>query len=667
MADVSSSGDSSDALSALASRAGVDPLVAQIVSRQTPGDSTMATRAAAILEKQAKLIDHQIALAGLQVEDLKREDSVRHWSLRIHHISELMKLTFELALAFIFLAIAFAIGAALWSAAHEDGLVIEAFAVPPDMAARGLTGQIVAAQFQDKLVAMQRATVSARPAESYSSNWGNDIKVEIPNTGISIGELYRYLAGWLGNETHVTGEVFRNANGLSVTVRAGDGASTVTGQETELDKLLQQVAENVYLRTQPYRYAIFIQQLGPARLAESRKILEDLAANGPVRERAWALNGLGVADAVGGHTEASIRDYRQVLALSPNFALAYVNLDFYEGLLGHDEASLDAAENAVRLMQAGGDVEMSDTARNASFPSERADVAFGQNDFHAAVADEKETVLLPDFNGTIENGRDAIIIADALLHDETAVRRAFAALPPKTDMGTLSNRANTLFVADYWLGHWPQVLRERPNLEVMLSKMLAAMGASPSWIARTKTISISPYVATAMAMAGDIAGARALIATTPLDCYSCVRSRAHIAEAAHNWDEAGRWYALATREAPSIPVGYSEWGRMLLMKGDVESAIAKFTEAHQKGPHFGDPLEFWGEALMQENRSDLALAKFEEANKYAPRWGRLHLKWGEALWWSGDRRAATHQFAIASGLDLSSAEREALGRASRRH
>ena len=63
------------------------------------------------------------------------------------------------------------------------------------------------------------------------------------------------------------------------------------------------------------------------------------------------------------------------------------------------------------------------------------------------------------------------------------------------------------------------------------------------------------------------------------------------------------------------------------------------------------------EALIRENHSDLALAKFEEANKYAPNWGRLHLKWGEALIYAGKPDDARKQFAIASGLDLSSADR----------
>ena len=47
-----------------------------------------------------------------------------------------MKVAFEVAVAFIVLAVAVFIAAAIWNAAHDDGLVIEAFQVPPVFADR---------------------------------------------------------------------------------------------------------------------------------------------------------------------------------------------------------------------------------------------------------------------------------------------------------------------------------------------------------------------------------------------------------------------------------------------------------------------------------------------------------------------------------------------------
>jgi tetratricopeptide (TPR) repeat protein len=109
--------------------------------------------------------------------------------------------------------------------------------------------------------------------------------------------------------------------------------------------------------------------------------------------------------------------------------------------------------------------------------------------------------------------------------------------------------------------------------------------------------------------------------------------------------------------APSLPFAPTDWGQMLLGQSNYDGAIAQFTIANQRGPHFADPLEMWGEALMQKNRSDLALAKFEDANLYAPRWGRLHLKWGEALSYVGRKDEAHAQLEAASGMDLSAEDR----------
>jgi len=159
---------------------------------------------------------------------------------------------------------------------------------------------------------------------------------------------------------------------------------------------------------------------------------------------------------------------------------------------------------------------------------------------------------------------------------------------------------------------------------------------------------------------GDMAGADALIGRSPPDCNLCLRMRGRIRAVEKKWDAAAYWFARARSQAPSIPFAETDWGAMLLTKGDYDGAIAKVQIANQKGPRFADPLEMWGEALIAKNRSDLALAKFEEADKYAPNWGRLHLKWGEALWWSGNRDEAKKQFILAARLDLTAVERAQL-------
>jgi tetratricopeptide (TPR) repeat protein len=176
-----------------------------------------------------------------------------------------------------------------------------------------------------------------------------------------------------------------------------------------------------------------------------------------------------------------------------------------------------------------------------------------------------------------------------------------------------------------------------------------------------------PWLALAEAQGGDLKSAHAVIARTPLDCYLCLRIRGSIDAVEGDQAGASYWYARAVSAAPSVPFAYADWGEMLLHEGDYDAAIAEFREANLKGPHFADPLEKWGEALVQEKRSDLALAKFEEAAKFAPNWGRLHLKWGEALVYAAKKDQAGKQFALASALDLSAAEKSELARMNGTH
>jgi len=150
--------------------------------------------------------------------------------------------------------------------------------------------------------------------------------------------------------------------------------------------------------------------------------------------------------------------------------------------------------------------------------------------------------------------------------------------------------------------------------------------------------------------------------TMPADCYACLDAHGVLAATERNWGAADWWFARAVAAAPSIPFAYAEWGQSLLARGRADEAIAKFTMANVKGPHFADALEGWGEALMVKNQSHLALAKFAEAEKYAPNWGRLHLKWAKALAFSGDKDEAKAQFARAAALDLTPSEKSELAK-----
>jgi len=151
--------------------------------------------------------------------------------------------------------------------------------------------------------------------------------------------------------------------------------------------------------------------------------------------------------------------------------------------------------------------------------------------------------------------------------------------------------------------------------------------ASPNVAARLRlTIETldRPRSALIHARTGDIAGAEALIAATPLDCYLCLRTRGQIAATKRDWPSADRWFGEAVRQAPSLPFAYTEWGDARLARGDQEGAINLYRTAHDKSPNFPDALKGWGDALARQGKWGPALSKYDDALKNVPAWTALH-------------------------------------------
>jgi tetratricopeptide (TPR) repeat protein len=621
-------------------------------------------KADAFLEEQIRVAQAQERQLHLQAEDLKREDRLRHWSLIVRHTSDVVKMTFEIAAALITVALVVGIGAFLWDASNDHGVVVEAFEVPPDFAARGDSGQVLANQLLDKLNAMQNATESARPARSYANNWGNDIKVQISDTGISLGEISRYLHAWLGHETHIGGEVFQSGPGkITLTARVtGGGSTSFTGTDGDVDSLVQKAAEQIYRQTQPYRYAVYrihnlTGEVPETDWHEARQIFTKLTSDPSPVERIWAW--IGLANVVryhDGDARAGERDLQNALALQPDLFLALKNYTDTEAFLGHPEASVAAGLKMRRIY-----ATLPDRTNYIANLEISADVSVDPElgDFQLAAMDAQRGVALAFNKDWIEGFRESIVDAIAGEHDGKDAKSRLASLPPLPALNTVTrnNRVLSTFEMNVLLENWPAVAVSEPAAEK------AQWAEAPGWDnVEINLTSNRPWLALAKAELGDFKSADAVIATTPLDCYDCVRVRGTIAALAGRAGAADHWFEDAVHQGPSIPLAYADWGKTLLWRHDTDAAIAKFTLANQKGPRFADPLEMWGEALMQKNRSDLALAKFEEADKFAPNWGRLHLKWGEALMYTGNKAEAQKQFALASRLGLTSAERESLDR-----
>jgi tetratricopeptide (TPR) repeat protein len=593
-------------------------------------------------------------LLDLQIEEARREDKVRHWGLRIRHVSDVLKLGFELAIAFIVAAVAIGLAAAIWQAAHADGLVIESFNVPQAMAAKGLTGQVIAGKLLDKLTAMQNGTQSTRAASTYANDWTNDITVEIPDTGVSLGQVVRFLDGWLGHQMHLSGDVYETADGIALTARiGGDPGQIFTGRANDLDAVVARAAEAVYARAQPYRYTVYLGEMG--RFEEAHAAALRLAQTGSPMDRVWAYVGLSYVSTMRGDA-ARAREYNvEGRRLDPH--MWNLNDDLIDQMQDHEENELGDVRQEMTLLNAGNESGADETTVRLYRQLTTSEEASLLGDYQTALAND---VVAPDVGANAVASNGALLAVS--LHDAALMDRYLRemndmplSLADDADRDCVTGLAR--LAQQDWRGAIAQLDKAATEIRAFDAQTRGWFAAKP-----LITVYVAPYEAYAQARLGNFAKADAILAATPLDCDTCVLARGRVAAVRHDWSSATQWFAMVSARSPSIPFADADWGQMLMAKGDLDGAIVKFTAANQKGPHFADPLEMWGEALIAKNRSDLALAKFEEANKYAPNWGRLHLKWGEALYWSGDKADAAKQFAAAAALDLTPGERAELAR-----
>jgi Tfp pilus assembly protein PilF len=620
-----------------AEAAGVDPAAAALAL----GGASRGT-ADAFLNAQRALIADQRHHLREQFKHLR----MSVWEKRLGVL---------LRAATMMVGIAVAAGAAImvWDAAHSSGLLIEPFSVPPDLAARGLTGEVVASRLLDRLVTMQAQTSSQRAPKTFANSWDEKgIRLDIPDSGISLTELDHFLREKLGNDTHVTGDVVRTAEGVSLTARAGlNGTDTVAGPDTDLDGLVQRLAESVYGMTQPYRYGVYL--VSHDRWAEALPVLRALAKTGAMQDRAWAYDVLSISTRDNEGIDAALPLLNRSLSIDPNLVISRNNVAHYVTERGQPEQGLRenrqiVAQSTERLQPSILPVFVPAVRRAGQ---EQVDLLLG--DFQGA-AQEQEAVILSGIPGRWGLSAD-LAEAQAGAHDLSAARATMA--NPVADSGLAPGaseyyRIYAAMVTASQAQDWAGVLSLADGVRSRLANYPGERADQRS--------RLFPLIAHAEARLGRIAAAEARIAAAPADCYDCLIARARIAELKGDRARADADFAGAVTMAPSIPFADADWGQALLARGQPDAAIEKFKLANQKGPHFADPLEMWGEALMSKNQSHMALAKFAEAEKYAPNWGRLHLKWGEALAYSGKRDEAKAQFARAAALDLTPAEKSEL-------
>ncbi len=572
---------------------------------------------------------------------LLKQERLVGWQIASERASFVLKLLTGLACV----AAVAAVVLMAWTASRADGLVVEPFAVPPQLAERGLSGAVVAGEVLDQLNRLNSQSVAIEVVR-LSDSWSADSHVEIPQTGVSIDEVNRLLRRWLGHQTFVTGTLVLTGDGVELSARTGGGRLVrAEGPVADLKDLAGSVAEQLLADTTPVQYARLLMQR--ERFEEAWTILNRVIATSTSRrELAQAHSALGGIYQVQARPREARDEMARALQLGYDGVLA--NLANMERALGHAQAALDTCRRAL----AGDSLEKIYKDTRLGRTNSAVACALMDGDFRSAERQIVGLIGVINQRGYSASGRENHIWALSNLHQTSAARAEIPAMmaTPGFRIRLESFRVSLAARIAAQEEDWPTVLA------------LLAPGQPAPTPGQLEAPTPDAWRALALAKLGRVAEARAMAATLPADCYRCLRTRAEVAEAAGDRAGADRWFAEAVRQAPRLPFAETDWARVLLSRGDARGAAVKARAASRKQPAFADARVVWGEALLAAGDPKGAAATFAAAERHAPHWGRLHLKWGQALARLGKAQEARAQWARATRLDLTTAERAELAR-----
>ena len=590
-------------------RAGADGFAAAVAADHAKYDPAVASAATDFLRDQSRLL-------RAQVEELSEQRALRlshlvsqHREGRIRRTGQLIRVGMQAFVALVVGMIALGAVVMVFDAFVSRQVVVDAFRAPPALAARGVTGEVVASGVLDTLQKLQDATRSKDRQLRTTGAWASDVKVEVPETGVSIGEIIRLLHQRFGHDLHIGGELVQTASGgLDLTVR-GDGApaATFTGGPEDLTRLTAQAAEYVYGRSQPQQYATYLYQAG--RYKDSVAFVEGAFPRARSdEERTQLANAWGNGYAGLYQAAAAVEKYR----LARTFAKPRSQPWWKEW--GNAVGSLSAMNEESGWREGRAMLRAADAAPK----SEKPDLLYLQNpaqdtwDLPLQLAANVVDAQRNGGAGT-QATLDGPAIADIywMQHDPAQAARYIATSDPNDS----TTKAETLLLQGY-------AALDRGDAAGALAPLRAFWTA---WLADPNlqyTYNFQGcYAGLAEGLTGRLKEAEAIFKRVNWSVCDAF----HGDVLAHAGDVAGaeKVWADSRTLKPDLPAVPLHRGLFELGRGDLRAAEADEALAAGKAPHWADPWKAWGDVLAREGRWKEALARYDAARKYAPAWAAL--------------------------------------------
>ena len=194
----------------------LDPTAAALAAAATPANPNLAAAAESYFRRQERLIE-------IQTEHLHEQRALLLAHLRLRLAGDWFRTVGQLLIGLVAAGFTTAIALMLYDAVTSRSVVVEAFDAPPALAPKGVNGKVIAGGVVDALQTLANATRTTEKALATHNAWSSDIQVEVPETGVSIGQIDRLLHQRLGRDLYIGGDLVQtDSGGMALTVRGDD-------------------------------------------------------------------------------------------------------------------------------------------------------------------------------------------------------------------------------------------------------------------------------------------------------------------------------------------------------------------------------------------------------------------------------------------------------------
>lgn len=211
----------------------------------------------------------------------------------------------------------------------------------------GVTGDLIASDLTGKIGAIGDIAISNSFSSSREVSQGgaDDIKVEIPETGVSLGQAWRYLRLWFGHERQLSGNLRLAGDKKATLTVMLDGArvASVSGYSGDLDRLEQRAAERVFANLDPKNMVLYLRATGRTTdtLAAAERLVKLEVS--PMDQADANTVSSHIIRSITGNMPLAWAHARIAEALYPKLQVAQLELMWDAVLMGHDQTALNQA------------------------------------------------------------------------------------------------------------------------------------------------------------------------------------------------------------------------------------------------------------------------------------------------------------------------------------